>query len=73
MATDGQLSFVTFLYDDIQWTSDINEVGISPDETRSVGLPGSGSSDLSHLVTTSNVGVEGMWMYRVDSSVVLAK
>ena len=36
------------------------------DGVRSVTLPGSGTEDIRNLTTTSNVGVEGMWMYRVD-------
>ncbi len=68
MGTDGQLSFVTFLYDDIQWTDSGHAVaGINAgDDVRSVTLPGSGTEDIRNLTTTSNVGVDGMWMYRVD-------
>ncbi len=78
MATDGLLSYVTFLYDDIQYTEGsradagitvFNEFG-SVDE-RSVTLPGSGTVDIRNLTTTSNVGVEGVWIYRVDSSVIM--
>ncbi len=69
MGTDGQLSYVTFLYDDIQWTDSGRALaGINgSDGVRSVTLPGSGTEDIRNLTTTSNVGVEGVWMYRVDS------
>ncbi len=69
MAMDGQLSYVTFLYDDIQWTDSGRALaGINAcDGVRSVTLPGSGTEDIRNLTTTSNVGVEGVWMYRVDS------
>ncbi len=71
MSTNGQLSFVTFLYDDIQWTETDQYVSLAGinggDGVRSVTLPGSRSVDIRNLTTTSNVGVEGLWMYRVDS------
>ncbi len=75
MATGGQLSYVAFLYDDIQWTvGDIGNVivvaGINGgDGVRSVNLrlpESTNHEDLRNLTTTSNVGVDGMWMYRVD-------
>ena len=69
LATDGELSFVTFLYADIQWTNGVQGAGIDIPGTSSDDLfiPGS-FSDARNLPTTSNVGVPGMWMYRVDSS-----
>ncbi len=68
VATDGQLSFVTFLYDDIQWSDDDAVAGIYRDDAPPavVLIPGS-DFDARILTTTSNVGVPGMWMYRVDS------
>ncbi len=75
MATDGLLSYVTFLYDDIQYTESsraearitlFNEFGSF--DQRSVTLPGSETEDIRNLTTTSNVGVPGMWIYRVDDS-----
>ena len=75
LAMDGQLSFVTFLYDDIQWTESqtgFSHAGIDGgDGVRFVNLPGSSSHEIRNLVTTSNVGVNGMWMYRVDSSDII--
>ena len=71
MATDGQLSFVTFLYDDIQWTDDFTEAGIIQlDSPLAVLIPAS-DSDSRILTTTSNVGVPGMWMYRVDTDIIM--
>ncbi len=69
MGTDGQLSYVTFLYDDIQWTDSGRALaGINAgDGVRFVTIHGSGTEDIRNLTTTSNVGVEGVWMYRVDS------
>ena len=39
---------------------------------RSVALPGSSSNDIRNLTTTSNVEVPGLWIYRVDSSDIIA-
>ena len=74
MATNDQASYVTFLYDDIQWTNSGRALaGINAgDGVRSVTLPESLSDDIRNLVTTSNVGVDGMWMYRVDSSDIIS-
>ncbi len=66
MAYDGLLSFVTFLYEDIQWSDYDAFAGIFSVGIPSVLIPGS-DSDARNLTTTSNVGVPGMWMYRVDS------
>ena len=70
MSTNGQLSFVTYLYDEIQWTNGGRvQVGLSNDDGRRfLLLPGSRSERVRDLVTNSNVEVGGMWMYRVDSS-----
>ncbi len=67
LATDGELSFVTFLYTDIQWTYSVIGAGIDiPGTSGDLRIPGS-YSDTRNLPTTSNVGVPGMWMVRVDS------
>ncbi len=67
MAYDGDLSFVTFLYEDIQWSDDDAFAGFFHGYYGPiVFIPGS-DSDARNLTTTSNVGVPGMWMYRVDS------
>ncbi len=69
MATDGQRSFVIFLYDDIQGTSGGDALaGINGgDGVRSVTVPGSLSEAIMNITTTSNVGRPGVWMYRVDT------
>ncbi len=68
MSTDGQISFLTFLYADIQWIDGVIGAGIDIPGTRNdLFIPGS-FFDARILPTTSNVGVPGMWMYRVDSS-----
>ncbi len=67
IAYDGHLSFVTLLYEDIQWTDDHTVAGIFFNTFLVVDIPES-NSDLRNLTTTSNVDMPGMWMYRVDST-----
>ncbi len=64
LATDGELSFVTFLYADIQWINGVIGAGIYIQVSEEV-IPGS-FSDARNLTTTSNVGVPGIWMYSSD-------
>ncbi len=65
MTTDDQRSFVTFLYADIQWQT--NAVATI---NNTLFLPGSRRQAIRNLVTTSNFGVPGMWMYRVDTTII---
>ncbi len=69
---DDQRSYVTFLYVDIQWTrsgTGRSLAGINGgDGTCFVSLTEPFTDDIINLVTTSNVDVPGMWMYRVYSS-----
>ncbi|XP_064386806.1 mucin-4-like [Halichondria panicea] len=69
MASDGQRSFVIFVYDDIQWINGGSALaGINGgDGVRSVTVPGSLSLSIMNIMTTSNVGRPGVWMYRVDT------
>ena len=65
MATDGNRSFVFFTYTDIQW----GEGGVgfdAGDGVRSFTLPGSLTADIQDVEDGSNVGVEGVYAYRVD-------
>ncbi|XP_064386804.1 uncharacterized protein LOC135335283 isoform X4 [Halichondria panicea] len=73
MASDGQRSFVLFLYDDIQGTNGGRALaGINGgDGVRSVTVPGSLSLSIMNIMTTSNVGRPGVWMFRVDTSAII--
>ena len=65
LTTDGEKSFVFFIYTDIQW----GEAGIgfnAGDGVRSYTLPGSRSPAAKEIEDGSNVGVEGVYAYRVD-------
>ena len=81
MATNGINSFVIFLYADgeIQWTTgDASggsggfggtpaQVGFNAgDGVRFASVPGSQTADIVNIDTTSNVGIPGVWIFRVD-------
>ena len=83
MATDGTFSFVVFRYADglIQWTTGdasggSGGLGGTPaqggfnagDGTRFLSIPGSRTSAIVNIATTSNVGIPGLWIFRVDLS-----
>ena len=67
MATNGSKTFVMFLYQDIQWTSD-TAIGFNGgDEVYYFIVPESRTADgVLNLNNTSNVGIPGMYIYRVD-------
>ena len=86
MATDGTLSFVIFLYADglIQWTTgDASEgsgglggipaqVGFNAgDGERFAAVPGSRTASIINIASTSNVGLDGVWIYRVDAAEIV--
>ena len=81
MATDGLFSFVIYLYADgmIQWTTgDAShgtpaQVGFNAGSgNRSTTVPGSRTTSIVNIDTTSNVDVPGMWVFRVDGEAVEA-
>ena len=84
LATDGLLSFVIFLYADgeIQWTtgdvlSDSTgwpaKVGFDAgDGIRYFAVPGSWTAAIINIASTSNVGIPGMWIFRIDGQEVVA-
>ena len=67
MAADGSLTFVMFLYHDIQWSSGA-QVGFNAgDGVNYFTVPESLTTDgVLNLDNTSNVGIPGMYIYRVD-------
>jgi hypothetical protein len=76
LATDGIRTFVTFLYEEIQWSGDFGlstTIGFNAgDGFRSFTLPDSLTADgILNLDSTSNVGVPGVYMFRVDTVEVI--
>ena len=75
MVTDGDISFVIFLYADglIQWLwsddheGDPAEVGVNAgDGIRFFRHPDSNTLNLFNITTTSNVDMPGVWVIRTD-------
>ena len=80
LATDGNSSYALFLYPEggIQWTTgDLTGTnglgGIQAQVGYNAGnninyytVPGSGTSSISDIESTSNVGVHGMYIFKVD-------
>ena len=65
LTTDGERSFTFFTYVDITW----GEGGIgfnAGDGVRFYELPGSRTPEAREVEESSNVGVEGVYAYRVD-------
>ena len=73
LATDGQSTFVIFLYADggIEWDFP-GQVGLNAgDGIRFFSHPDSFSSRLTNIHTTSNVGNPGVWIFKVDGEEVV--
>ncbi|XP_035428134.1 sushi, nidogen and EGF-like domain-containing protein 1 [Cygnus atratus] len=81
LATDGVTSFIMLNYGDIQWTTGIANQGDphtglggipaqagfnSGDDVHYYNIPGSRSPAVLNIGRTSNVGVPGRWIFRVD-------
>jgi hypothetical protein len=74
LSTDGDRSFVFFLYHDIQWTSPKNNTNSYAQAGFNAGdgitfetLPYSNTEDIIQLVNQSNVNIPGLFVYRVDT------
>ena len=70
LATTATESFVIFLYADgkIQW-ADNALAGINAGNINGVSstiIPGSQTPSIINITQTSNVGVPGLWMFKVD-------
>ena len=78
LATSKLESFAIFLYADLQWTTGDGSFGTdglggtealaginAGDGINSVTIPGSLSPSIINLVTTSNVGVPGVWVFKI--------
>ena len=85
LTSDGTYSFVSFLYADglIQWTTGdasggTNGLGGTPaqggfnagDGERFFSIPGSQTAAILNIYNTSNVGIPGLWTFRVDRNAI---
>ena len=57
------------MYDDIQWTSEALAGINTGDGVNHVTIPGSQSLSMLDIEETSNVGIPGVWIFRVDQGV----
>ena len=70
VATNGQISFVFFIYSNIEWGS--ANIGFNAGNgMRFFMAPGALTSQTRNIVNGSNVGILGLYIYRVDASFVL--
>uniref|UniRef100_A0A2K5E2F1 Sushi, nidogen and EGF-like domain-containing protein 1 n=1 Tax=Aotus nancymaae TaxID=37293 RepID=A0A2K5E2F1_AOTNA len=86
LITDGKLSFTIFNYEAITWTTGThassggNAAGLggiaaqagfnAGDGQRYFSIPGSRTADMADVETTTNVGVPGRWVFRIDDAQV---
>ena len=70
LATDGTATYVMFLYGDIQWGADRTTIGFNAgDGLHFFSLPE--ASNVFGLVTSTNVGIPGTFIFRVDQNQTL--
>ena len=70
IATDGQVSFVLYLYSNIEWG--FANIGFNAgDNVRSFMLPGARTFQIRNVENGSNVDIPGLYIYRVDRRLVL--
>ena len=68
LTTDGNATYVMFLYRDIQWESSDTTIGFNAgDGIRSYNLPEASTiTGILNLEISSNVGIPGAFYFRVD-------
>ena len=71
IAADQQMTFVFFIYGDIQWGSGANIGFDAGDGTRYFMVPGALTSQVLNIDEGSNVDMTGVYIYRVDLCSVL--
>ena len=65
------MTFVFFIYGDIQWSSGANIGFNAGDGTRSFMVPSALTNQVLNIDEGSNVGVRSVYIYRVDLCSVL--
>ncbi|XP_058846070.1 sushi, nidogen and EGF-like domain-containing protein 1 isoform X3 [Acipenser ruthenus] len=87
LITDGELSFTIFQYEQITWTTGMHassggdfaglggiaaQAGFNAgDGKRYFNIPGSRTEDIVDVEETTNVGIPGRWVFRIDDALVL--
>ncbi|NXP53717.1 SNED1 protein, partial [Heliornis fulica] len=86
LITDGKLSFTIFNYESITWTTGMHassggdftglggiaaQAGFNAgDGKRYFNIPGSRTDDIVDVEMTTNVGIPGRWVFRIDDAQV---
>ncbi|NXG14871.1 SNED1 protein, partial [Grallaria varia] len=86
LITDGKLSFTIFNYESIAWTTGMHassggdfaglggiaaQAGFNAgDGKRYFNIPGSRTDDIADVEMTTNVGIPGRWVFRIDDAQV---
>ena len=76
LATDGDDTFVMFLYADglIQWARSSTggvQIGIDGgDGVNYYSVPGSLTPSIINITRTTNVGQPGLWIFKLDTHIV---
>ncbi|XP_067158181.1 sushi, nidogen and EGF-like domain-containing protein 1 isoform X4 [Apteryx mantelli] len=86
LITDGKLSFTIFNYESITWTTGMHassggdfaglggiaaQAGFNAgDGKRYFNIPGSRTDDIADVEMTTNVGIPGRWVFRIDDAQV---
>ena len=78
IATDGNATYVLFLYEDIQWPETFGPtviIGFSAgDAVRFFNLPEASSfTTIRTLPLTSNVEIPGTYIFRVDQEQIISE
>ena len=65
------MTFVMFLYEEIQWGNPETNIGFNAgDQLQSITLDAPLTAEgIPNLVTTTNVGIPGVYIFRVDQSI----
>ena len=69
MVSDGLQSFTFFHYADGMISGDFSRVEVgydAGDSTSYYNVPESGTADIVNITSTSNVGIGGIWAFRLD-------
>ena len=66
IASDGEMTFVLFLYDDIQWSNSNTRIGFDSGTGIGYNLPQEILSNLLNLESLSNIERPGIFAFRVD-------
>ena len=71
MTTDGDMSFIFLIYTDIQWGAGVLIGFNAGDGIRSFTVPGALTNLALAFETMSNIGIPGVFIYRVDEYPIL--